>query len=991
MRDSDFSEKRVFCVVVLKTQTATFRHPEFQNFHKTLLLPPPTTLIGLAGAALGLSPRSAQTYFGESNFWLGVYGKSRGIMKDLWKYNTFDGQGSIILKEILFDNEFILIYGSESQFQMEALRDAFLNPVYALSLGNNDSLVKVKYVELVEQTHSARTVEHCLLEGDIVQEVLDNTASGLDFSIYSTSEPITFDLPSQFQYESDYGVRRVIARQQLSFVGEKMILNIEKEGILYQNKFIPIFPLKHILMLLDEILAKSNPNETLVQHTENMLEIWQQLFTRYQPVLKVSDDFWKKLYIATLFHDFGKVAENFQLVLKEEKKYDDNYIRHEFLSGMVLYSLDPTAYRADPASVLAVFSHHKPLFDNLFQEQDSRASIVIQQEKLETLSAWFNAQLANKGYGSLSSKLFAFLTERCKKDENGINFLYKNFDAFFTNFRSNPIAPAVRTQYILYKALLNIADWTASAHGQLPGALTFDKHFLEQKIIEKLRAEGKEKIASEFKFLDFQLNSMVNGSTLAVAPTGSGKTEAALLWASQKGPFEKIIYLLPTRVTSNAIYQRLVSYFGKKQCAIVHSSAFLFRKNLEDTFDKREYLKDKTFFKNVNICTIDQVLTQGFNLGFWEIKTFHLLQAKVIIDEVHLYEPYTLGLLIATITYLKREFGTAFYIMTATMPRKLKELLQNALHISDDQLVEDTQLLHKDRNTFEVRDKLVDDLNDEILDELNRKKKVLLVVNTVDEAIRLYWKYKGKAKNIICFHSRFVVKDRLEKEKYILELEKQDEPVLLIATQVVEVSLDIDFDILFTENAPVDAIIQRAGRVNRKREKNNTKVIVFLHQQKTEEFIYNHEDFLLRTFDTLKAEDGKRLTEARLIELVDDVYKNYDVTQDESYKTGLNAYARIQKDTLHFIKDNLGLEDTYTREGLDSENVIPMPFQEQLSKTDQITKSLHEVSISKKRLHTSRTEKDKKHPWYLYFDCDYDFETGLKFKKKVHTIETMIL
>ena len=202
-----------------------------------------------------------------------------------------------------------------------------------------------------------------------------------------------------------------------------------------------------------------------------------------------------------------------------------------------------------------------------------------------------------------------------------------------------------------------------------------------------------------------------------------------------------------TRVTSNAIYQRLKSYFGKGNCAVVHSSAFFFRKELDDTFTKTAYLKDRTFFRNVNVCTINQILTQGFNLGFWEIKTFHLLNAKVIIDEIHLYEPYTLGLIIATIAYLREAFNTQFYIMTATMPKNLKALLTNTLCSNNGDsgfmLIEDKELLDLARNTFEVREKSIDELEREIITEIEAGRKVLIVVNTVDEAIRLYQQYKS--------------------------------------------------------------------------------------------------------------------------------------------------------------------------------------------------------------------------------------------------------
>jgi len=229
-----------FCVVEIKTQTATFRNPEFQNFHKSLLLPPPTTMVGFAGAAMGLSPKASQEFFNQEAFKIGVFGKSQGIAKDLWKYNDFKN-GSVILKEILFINEFILVYGTENKEIINTLQTAFYNPTYALTLGNSDSLAKIIKISLISETTESYHLGHCLVEGNIIQDVKDNYDNGLDFSIYTSSEPIAYDLPTKFAYQSEYGIRNVIERKTLSFIGETMKLNHPKPGILYQNKFIPIF------------------------------------------------------------------------------------------------------------------------------------------------------------------------------------------------------------------------------------------------------------------------------------------------------------------------------------------------------------------------------------------------------------------------------------------------------------------------------------------------------------------------------------------------------------------------------------------------------------------------------------------------------------------------------------------------------------------------------------------------------------------------------
>jgi CRISPR-associated endonuclease/helicase Cas3 len=444
---------------------------------------------------------------------------------------------------------------------------------------------------------------------------------------------------------------------------------------------------------------------------------------------------------------------------------------------------------------------------------------------------------------------------------------------------------------------------------------------------------------------------------------------------------------LPTRVTANAIWQRLTDYFPKQdsedQAAVVHSSAHFLRKELEDGYDQFKYMRDRCFFRNISVCTVDQLLTVGFNLANWEIRNFHLHKAWVIIDEVHLYAPYTLGLICATIKFMRAHFQTRFFIMSATMPQKLKDLLEKYLGESIE--IKDEELLSASRNTFKVSDRTIDELIPEIKKRVSNKKKVLLVVNTVDEAIRLYDAKEFKGLKKICYHSRFINKDRKQKEDEILASEDENtEGVLLISTQVCEVSLDIDFDFLYSENAPIDAIIQRAGRVNRKRLKDDTEVIIFKHQEVSAKFVYTEPIGVLdKTFELLTLNNNKKLTELELTNLVEVVYDKMVIEENSSFNDGLTKYQVLQEE-LSYLRDldSEKLEKAFTREGLDSRMVIPTCYEEQLKGASIEEKTKHEVSVrtSFYKSYKCKPDSNKDHK-FEYIDAFYSYDKGLEKKK----------
>lgn len=232
------------CIIEIRSVTASFRNPEFQNFHKSFRLPPPTTLIGLAGAALGLSPKAAQDFFESHVFRAGVTGAAMGMARDLWKYDTLPGR-SVITREFFADTHYWITFGSNNQDVVLQLKTAFESPAFALTMGSSDSLAKVVKTKLVESETEHNELENALVENDIVPIVLAQAMKGGEFSFgINDEDPIAYQLPTRFVYESDYGVRKVSARKLFSFVGPKVkFIGQSFRGVRCDDVFIPTFSL----------------------------------------------------------------------------------------------------------------------------------------------------------------------------------------------------------------------------------------------------------------------------------------------------------------------------------------------------------------------------------------------------------------------------------------------------------------------------------------------------------------------------------------------------------------------------------------------------------------------------------------------------------------------------------------------------------------------------------------------------------------------------
>ena len=236
-----------YVLLELSSITASFRNPDFQNFHKSFSLPPPTTVVGLAGAAMGLDPLQAQMYFDNNEVLVSISGKFTGKSNDLWKYNDFKN-GSVILREILFGGKISLVFASANETVVKQLKDSFLTPVYALSWGPNDSLLRIGKDVFTGKAEDiiSNPPAFSLVEGDVVSEAFEQVKTSANFNFSMTDRSASaVSLPTRFNYESGHSVRRVQEKRLFSFVYDtgSYLTNVKRRGILIGDTFFHLFRL----------------------------------------------------------------------------------------------------------------------------------------------------------------------------------------------------------------------------------------------------------------------------------------------------------------------------------------------------------------------------------------------------------------------------------------------------------------------------------------------------------------------------------------------------------------------------------------------------------------------------------------------------------------------------------------------------------------------------------------------------------------------------
>ena len=740
---------------------------------------------------------------------------------------------------------------------------------------------------------------------------------------------------------------------------------------------------------MTEFLAK--PYQTYSEHIRRAYQAWKEVIPFFSPFIQQIADMFQvsserilqSSLLTVVFHDAGKLCLPFQNMMQEIRDgkvpdYSRNY-RHEiasfpyvFYAGRELAVSKGSICPVMGIEALAVLGHHKRVtadFKSFSREVLGNMSLSWAEGGVEHVYSVANDIFAEEGY----DVQFSVKDEQKRPHKSMVDYVSKMFPKLHDQVSNTE---SFRMLFVFLKAVLHYADWYGSSGKSILFSPKITAEVLEEEVQKRCAVTGR--VFSGFS--DFQRKCA--GSTshvIAVAPTGSGKTEASLLWA-QNGFSDgrKLIYLLPTMVTSNSLYLRMADYFSHDDVGLVHSSSSLFKESELDVVSQNygDVLREKAFMMPVTVSTVDQLLFSGFNKGFWTLVEANAAKSMIVIDEIHAYDGWTLGLIISAIRHFQK-LGAKFMVMSATMPRYLKGLLMDALPNAE--VIEDTALLSSSRNAYSFYAEGIEEAFPEIEEAVRSGKKVLLVVNNVF----LCQKISESLKHLhpVCYHSKFIFGDRAEKEKFILDISRRDGRCLVVATQVVEVSLDIDFDILFTECAPPDALSQRGGRVNRSRRKTGTEVRVY-HASDVSSKIYEGEfpGILTRTEAVLRSFPSE-LTEADLISFVEEVYSGIDISENPDFQKAGSQYAKTQR-RLISILDNPYLDEESANEvtrlqKVQDMTVIPLCFKDVVLQTEVKSRKEYEVKMPLWYVKKHMEEIEG----IVFCDMDYDSEYGARYRK----------
>lgn len=636
-------------------------------------------------------------------------------------------------------------------------------------------------------------------------------------------------------------------------------------------------------MFLERALAKNykGKTETLKEHTLKTVKSAIEICKLYG----VSEEVQDSVVIASLLHDMGKLSCSFQKKIYPKEQNGQAWIRnlkgrgerHEIYSlAYMVFVNDKVRNNSEQFNCIKaaiLFTH----YGNRLYWDSQPASTREYEVKFFEHSELDNYELERYLNWILSNK------------DNILNFLKNILNETGQEpgrlLSTDQLSEAPLSQDMIYDDIYHIKIFLDEKKRELfrntveiMGLVKKSDHAASAGI--KFESTKDPKIddlkVNTIRFEDtwqYELAKTINNKRhlILVAPTGSGKSEFALAFHKLVSRKNKMVFILPLRAALDQLYKRYNNYL-MNNVDLLHSTAFIqYLKELEGQKDDgidigKDLATARLFIKPYTLCTPDQSLLTSLKVfGFDNILT-SLGHSTVVIDEIQAYTPEMTAIILSSLEQIHL-MGGKLLIMTATMPLYMEKVLNESadkltfirdtekLKVKSDNeigryelegaLISTINTEHKIKNAtikrhkLEMKDKHISDAVEDILKlyKNHPDKRILVIVNTIGVACKLYKDLKSKLPEdekgrCGLLHARIIEKKKQELVNSLSPDEKNPKSIL-ISTQVLEASADIDADYLFTQLSPLESQIQRWGRVyrNRNRDYGEQNPNVFIYKK----------------------------------------------------------------------------------------------------------------------------------------------------------------